>query len=630
MWMAAVPPPEPRRRPRPGSPERPVNARMYRGTWLLLSVPLLLGAFSVSRPTPMPEPFPPAFDTTSAVTLATELGRFYPERFPASDGAVAAAAWFREQLAPYGVRIRSQRFEAEVAGYGRIRFENLIATVRGRSDRRVVVMAHRDDVGLGPGADDNASGTAALIVLARSYATPASSEDIREGPAHTIVFLSTDGGALGGVGAAHFAATEGENVDAVVNLDAIAGKGTASLQFSGDRPRSPPGSLVRTASAQLLEQTGRAARRPSALRQLVDLAFPFSLYEHAPFVGRGIPAITLTRAGDAPRPAEADAPGLLQQPGGALRIGQIGRAAQMLVGSIDQGLETGRGGPPYLYLGPRLVRGWAVQLVLIAMVLPFLAAAVDLFARCRRRRIPLAPAVRSYRGRLGFWVFAGLVFAVLAALGAWQSGSALPIAPQTDAAGDWSLGAAVLLGAVSLGAWFVARHRLVRRRTVSVEEELAGHTAALLILGLIALLVIATNAFALIFLLPSLHAWIWLPQVRDRPIWIRLAVFAGGFAGPALLLWSFATRFGLGSDAPAYIVQLIAVGYVPFTMVLLSLGWLAVAGQLAALAAGRYAPYPKKGERPPLGPIRQVVRQLLLLVVSRRRTPAIDSRALGG
>ena len=39
---------------------------------------------------------------------------------------------------------------------------------------------------------------------------------------------------------------------------------------------------------------------PAALSQLVDLAFPFSLYEHAPFVARGIPAITLTTVG---RPA---------------------------------------------------------------------------------------------------------------------------------------------------------------------------------------------------------------------------------------------------------------------------------------------------------------------------------------
>ena len=43
--------------------------------------------------------------------------------------------------------------------------------------------------------------------------------------------------------------------------------------------------------------------------------------------------------------------------------------------------------------------------MLIACLLPFLAAAVDLFARCRRRRIPLAPALRALRSRLGFWAW---------------------------------------------------------------------------------------------------------------------------------------------------------------------------------------------------------------------------------
>ena len=36
------------------------------------------------------------------------------------------------------------------------------------------------------------------------------------------------------------------------------------------------------------------AARPSAFDQLVSLAFPFSAYEHAPFVSAGVPAVTIT------------------------------------------------------------------------------------------------------------------------------------------------------------------------------------------------------------------------------------------------------------------------------------------------------------------------------------------------
>ena len=58
---------------------------------------------------------------------------------------------------------------------------------------------------------------------------------------------------------------------------------------------------------------------------------------------------------------------------------------------------------------------------------------------------------------------------------------------------------------------------------------------------------------------------------------------------------------------------------------MIGLGWLAVAGQLAALAAGRYAPYPAKAERPPRGPLREIVRRLVL--AQRRRH---DRDAKGG
>ena len=600
---------------------------MYRGTWLLLAIPLLLAAFSVARPTPLPAPFPPAFDSASAATLATELAQFNPQRFPGSASAAGASEWFRDQLVPYRIDVRSQPFTADVPGYGEVRFENLIVQVRGRSGRRIVVLAHRDNLGIGPGANDNASGTAALIVLARSYATPDQEEDQRQGPAHTIMFVSTDGGALGGYGAAHFAETAGEQIEAVINLDAIAGAAPARLELAGTRARSPGWTLVRTAAAQLTEQTGRAPDRPSAGRQLLDLAFPFSLYEQAPFVGRGIPAVTITSQSEPAPPALADT---TLRPAGVARLGQIGSAAQTLIGAVDQGLEVTRGDAPYVYLGERAIRGWAIQLVLVAALLPFLAVAVDLFARCRRRRIALAPAVRSYASRLGFWLFVGAAFAVIAKVGGWPQGAERPIAPETAAASVWPVGALVALALVALAGWFVARDRLIPRRNVTVEEELAGHTAALLMLGLIAIVAVAVNSFALIFLLPALHTWLWLPQLQHRPAAVRLAVIAAGFAGPALLVWSFADRLGLGVDAVAYVVELLAIGYVPVPLVILFLAWLAVAAQLGALAAGRYAPYPSAEERPPRGPIRELVRLALLAIERRRRATVVERQAMEG
>jgi hypothetical protein len=606
---------EPHRR-RPGTVERPVNARLYRGTWLLVALPLLLAAFSVAKPAALPPPnLPPAFDRDAALALAQSLAESYPNRVPGTAGATGAARWFSEQLAPYGFRTSAERFRASVAGLGNVPLTNVVAVVPGRSERTIVVSAHRDDTGSGSGAVDNASGTAALIELARAYGNSNSGTAPRVRPNFTIVFLSTDGGASGGLGAAQFAAHSPYRSDvvAVLNLDAIASGGPARLELAGDTPRSPAASLVRTVADAVSQQTGAPPRRASALRQLIDLGFPFSAYEQAPFVARGIPAVTLTTSPDRPRNAFGDTPATLR----VVRLGQAGRAAQNVLDSLDQGLDLAQGTSSYVYLGSRIIRGWAIELVLIAMLLPYLACVVDLFARCRRRRIPIAPALRGYRSRLGFWAWSAAVFLLFGLLGIWPGGAARP--PALDSRIATHLPKAGLLGLaiLMLVGWFVGRQRLIPRRRVTAEETLAGVTAALLSLSVVALLVTATNPFALLFLLPSLHVWLWLPHASGRSRWLRTAVIVCGFAGPALLVGSFAFRYGLGLHAPWYIAELFSLGYAPFSLLLIGVGWIAGAAQLVAVAGGRYAPYPSARERPPRGPFREAVHHVA--VAHRRR-----------
>ncbi|HZT53961.1 MAG TPA: M28 family peptidase, partial [Gaiellaceae bacterium] len=221
--MTAVSPAPEGRRPRPGSLERPINARLYRSTWLLVALPLLLLAFSVARPAALQPPnLPPAFDGATAGALAMELSSRYPDRRPGTTGANGAAAWFRRQLQPYGFAVHSERFTAVVDGRPTT-LVNLFAEKVGVSRlQEIVVMAHRDDSGVGRGLNDNASGTAALVELARSYAPTAAAQRIAL--PYSLVFLSTDGAEEGALGAARFAATtDARHVLAVVNLDSIGG-----------------------------------------------------------------------------------------------------------------------------------------------------------------------------------------------------------------------------------------------------------------------------------------------------------------------------------------------------------------------------------------------------------------------
>jgi hypothetical protein len=607
-----------------------VNARAYRGTALLVAIPLLITAFTITRPESLPPPtLPAAFDDLGATQTARELTSIASIRSPGSPGADDAADWVAERLGSFGFRVQRDRFRATVPGIGRVGLENILAVSPGRSPEVLVVMAHRDNLGTGQGANDNASGTGALLELARGYglrATPGAGTSIAPvSPTHTIVFLSTDGGAYGGLGAARFLETSSyrTRLAAAVNLVAIGGRDRLRIEIAADRPRSPDSTLVETAAARI-QQVGAPPRRTSAGGQLIDLAFPFSLYEQAPLIGRGIPAVTLTTSGPRPPRPETDTLDRLND----RRVGQAGRAAEALLGSLDEGVALARDTSSYIYLGPRIVQGWAIKLVLITALLPFLLAAVDLFARCRRRRIPLAPALRSYRSRLAFWLWTGVLFGIFGLLGAWPGAEPLPPPLDIKVAGDWPVLALGIFAVLSFFGWLVARDRLLPRRPVSSEEELAGQTAALLVLAVLALLTVATNAFALIFLLPSLHAWLWLPQMRYGAAWLRGALLVAGLAGPALLLGSFALRFELGLDAPWYVLELVAIGYVPLPSVAIALAWLAAAGQLTAVAAGRYAPYPSARERPPRGPLRILVGHLLRFALSFR--PERDlKRAVG-
>jgi len=621
--MAATRDPARRRRARRGSLERPVNGRLYRSSFLFLSLPLLILAFSIVRPGALPAPLlPPNFDGADTSRLAADFAGSFPDRSPNGTNSVRAAQWFRDQMRPYGLPIASDTWQETAPGLGKVKLRNLWAIAAGQSPEAIVVLAHRDDTGTGPGANDNATGTAALVELARNYAQ---TSGLRVRSAHTIVFLSTDGGAFGGLGAVRFVQRAPFRIVATINLDAIGGRGPPRVVITGDRPRSPAATFVETAAKRVLEQTGAPPRRASIIDQLIDLGFPFTLYEQGPFVAHGVPAITLTTAGERPPDAFGDRAARLS----STRLTQLGRAAQQLIGSLDQGLELAQGTTSFVWAGERIVRGWAIELVLFSLLVPFLVGVVDLFAHCRRRRIALLPAARSLRTRLAFWLFAGVAFYAFQLLGAWPAGAARPPNPASPTAGDWPVLALLGLGIVVLIGWGVARQRLVPRRPVAADEQLAGETAALLAFAVVALLVLATNPFALIFVLPALHTWLWLPQTRSGKPAARALVLLLGLPGPLLIPLSLGARFGLGFDAPWYMLELVAVGYVQPAAVAISLAGAACAAQLTTVAAGRYAPYPERGERPARGPLRELVRSLVIGVRARRRVTEERRRAFG-
>ncbi len=135
------------------------------------------------------------------------------------------------------------------------------------------------------------------------------------------------------------------------------------------------------------------------------------------------------------------------------------------------------------------------------------------------------------------------------------------------------------------------------------DEVLAGYAVALLALGAVAIATAVISPYGLLFVVPSLYAWLWLPQVERRSGWARDVLYGIGLAGPALALVVIGTQLGLGLDTPMYLLSLMTLGFIPWPTVLVLIGWGAVAAQLGALAAGRYGPVarrsaPQRSRRP--------------------------------
>jgi len=109
-------------------------------------------------------------------TLAGQIGErnvFHHDRL------VTAADYIRMTLAGAGYEVRLQPYEVA----GNI-CENVEAEVRGsrRPDDIIVIGAHYDSVQGSPGANDNASGVAAMLALARAFA--------KATPARTLRFVA--------------------------------------------------------------------------------------------------------------------------------------------------------------------------------------------------------------------------------------------------------------------------------------------------------------------------------------------------------------------------------------------------------------------------------------------------------
>jgi hypothetical protein len=569
-------------------------------------IPAILAfLFSISTTGTLPRsPLEPLFDGPNAATLARSLSIEFPSRVPGSEGAAQATRWYSETIAALGLSSETDVWSEDLADLGSVELRNVVTLVPGRSEETIVVVAHRDNAGPSRTIGDNASGTAALIELARGFAPQDLGPD--PVPQHTLVLVSTDAGTYGGAGAERFATTSplARSAIAAVVLDGLGGTGGPRLAIAGDEPVSPARPLVSTAAARVEEETRMRPELPSVSTQLVDLGIPFAGDEQGRLLGHGVAAVTLTTTH--PEDSATTAGGSV----GALdvaRLSQLGRASEALLGSLDASVGGAFRTPDSLFFGDRAASGWTVRLMLVLAVVPYALGLFDLIVRGRRRSLPFRPALRALRTRLGLALVAGALVWLGGIAGVFPAGAPLPPPPFTDLLSEPPIVGLMLLCGTFAIVWLLGRRRLVPLAVPSPEERLAGLATALVALGLVAVALGLWKPYALVFVLPSLYAWLWLPL--EGRLWQRGLLFTVGLLGPVLALLVLAHQLGLSViGAALYLVGLTTVGYISLGATLVALAWFASAAQVAALASGRYAPYAGGAEPPPAGALRRRLR----------------------
>ncbi|HMJ02544.1 MAG TPA: hypothetical protein VK506_06360 [Conexibacter sp.] len=541
-----------------------LDPRIYRAACLPILFALVLVGFSLQeQPRPLTTSLAAdAFDGVAAFRQLDRLAAEAPLRRPGSAGDELVAARVEQTLRANGFRVGTRRFEAETVD-GRRELTTVVGERAGFSSRRILVLAHRD--ALGREARAELSGTAALLELARVLGGRTLGR--------TLVLASTSGGSAGLAAARELAeGAGGDRIDAVLVLGDLAGTRT-------DRPLVVPWSesaaiapleLRRTVEAAVAAEVGvrSGAIRPGV--QLARLALPLTLGEQGPFDARGIGAVLLSAGGE--RAPAADAPV------SAERLTAFGRAALHSVGALDAGDEM-PASEPYVVLERKVLPAWSVRLLAAVLVLPVLLAAIDAFARVRRRRERVAMWLRW----LGVSVLP-FALAALLAIGLYRVGliDAAPDGPLVGAASAPN-GAVVASVLVVLAlAWFALRPPLLRFVGVQGDPGGGGAAAAIvLVLCVAAFVVWLANPYASLLLVPALHLWLlaMAPETHlRRPL--ALALYAVGLMPPLLVAYAYARQFGLDPLELAWMgMLLVAGGAIPLLATLL---WCVVLGCAAA------------------------------------------------
>jgi hypothetical protein len=554
-----------------------IEPRVYRAAFLPAILALVVAAFSLTdRPTALSADVSAdiLFDGGAAADEAGIVVNRFPDRSPGSAGDQSSAEYVSQELSALGFDAVSDRFAA-----GDRQLVNVTGTRTGATRERLVVMAPRDSFS-SPDLTGSAADTATLLQLARALEGRATNK--------TIVLVSYDGSALGQAGVRRFleSAEDPTRIEQVLALSDV-GAGPPAVPGIVDwseNLRMAGLGLTRTAEAALRQELPDAERPSGALDQLVHLVLPIGPGAQGVLLANGYNAVRISGSGQSQPP-----PG--QQEIAKNRLGSLGRAVLTTLSALDEGAPLVQGPETYISIGTKLLPGWAVSVLAVALIIPALVASIDAAARARRRREPVVVwLLWIARPCLAF--LAGLILALLLGL--------VGIAPDVGAASPppganpFDFGAAVvflLVASVAAGTWLALRPLAELDELGRPDPTIPGAgVAASLVFSVVALLVWLPvvglgNPYAALVVVVPLHLWM-LATLGDAPMHLRTRalLYVLGLVPVALVGAYYLLRLHLDPAAGAwYLFQLVTGGQVQIRAALLICLFLGVAVAVLAI-----------------------------------------------
>jgi hypothetical protein len=468
-----------------------LNARLYRTSWLVAGVALVVALLTLQRPATPPQPaLPPAFDGAGARALAGNLALATP-RPPGSAADERAADWVEGRLRaiPGGAgRVGRQSYVAHAGGVS-YRLSNVYLAVPASPptsvEEAILVVAPRDTP---PGARGGATGTAMLLELARS--------SVANAHRRPLLFVSTDGATLGNAGIRWFLNRfSAVPIAGAVVLDEPDSSGAAIRAWDDGRGGGQAVALATYAREAIRRAGGRPRGEAGFFSQLLGLAVPQTFGDQGPMIADRVPAVTLSGRRESPLPARSPEPT-------EERLTLAGNAVQGLIGALDRP-DLADAPEASVTLAGRVLRPGIVRIALLLLALPVLVVAVDAFARGRRARVGIGRGLRAVGWRIVPALAALAAAHLLVLFGLLPEPAAgappLPAAVPFDAAS--AAGALIAVAVGVLAAW-------VGRRRVRLlwAEPPAEAVAALALLAVLLVVLWWTRPFALVLALPAAHA----------------------------------------------------------------------------------------------------------------------------